>query len=1400
MSAYAKKSSQKSFFEKTGLTRKRDAIFSCCARINKGLCRTPNRSKWLNNQLDYKWENFEDKKEEHESHLSQSFDFLEGTNAVSISRILIFVVILGVVIGCFTMAFIYLEKFIEQYFNDMSETIAPGSAEYRYAHWILGATVSSGFIGFITKKYIPECQGAGADAAKICLAVSAPIPLTVAFFRVILSSTYLAFGNPLGIEAPTLHVAAAIASFMLRVASKILPEDFRLEHLPTWVLVGMTTGLASAFKSPLAGMMYAIEEYMNVRRIGQSVVLIAVGATVGVVFATGIRDYFIELWINIGLPRESVEQRLLLVKFNRIGAFYHILFSFLIAIIAALLAQAVTQITLTLRKFTSNELSKILPRYLHGCLSGFLVGLIGVIIKILCDTKIMGIGTSEYYRVLAIPSCQEELSGFKRLTRESEQNKFYHLDFAYLTDPTNEFFDPDFREVQDKEYFSDQHHCVRVTEHLGFLIGKILVVCIAISAGGPGGIYFPSLLMGAALGSVIASVMSMIVPELADQWHIAIMLGMVGLFSALLRTPMTAILVAYEMSGYGGVGLDNSLTFSMITTSVVAHLISSSLDPIDLISHIMIQDGVDSKLLFQKGLAAFTEEAGEAGEGGERGKPVRQGPPEFEIVEKKNCITVRKNGEMTRFGTGTELKRNSIDPINLLKTTNMNDTENENNDEDNLSVYSIASRRSNGTAISTIDRTRDPQSRKERELDKLNKSHNSGDVGDILSQRRRSNVVSNGPLGAMDARAERQKARERNLDGGDNDPNVSARLSARQKGGRRGSLSAGQKQAEVRARRQSMIQEINPSKDKKSNKNKEARRHSLLAGNDEVMEEDAITINGDVDEKKEVKKDNNKKLELESKVGGTKKKHKEKQENLTSAAAVILLSAAKRAITDQQYSDNVWLHLLAKRNNVTGMHEHLNKGARVDLNWEHPGTGETVLFVAIENKLQNACRMLLHKQADPSFCCRKANGSPPLLTACKHGLGEAAAALIAHGSSIKVKDPITGNRPIHLAAASGSINLMKILLEFNASFKAVNKAGQYPMLIAASNHHHSVISMLMSESWKSVSETDENQVFFQKYCIKNERGKPGMSSVHRFDDVAGVESGGNRVMEVKEKKGRHSILRLGTSNRTSDFSFLLCPPESRQNSKESVDNHMDFEQTKPNDPKALDVGLTDEVVNRFVRFDQHFMEELDWDWGVAVKKIKAKNARDFDTTLSRNGIDKNKVAIAIPFSRLWKFHINLQAALFLGPNSTLVRHTSVIEVQLQISIVGTKYVLMEYVPRDKHYRYINMVVGLPDHSSYVESANMALCHNLGVTPQWLGEHLKRIQYEVFSDEPPRRNEKVQTIFHVQSLAFMILPSSLQTNSAATIGLPAGEPFIKSGKCWRWMPAEKADQYFEWGDF
>jgi len=81
------------------------------------------------------------------------------------------------------------------------------------------------------------------------------------------------------------------------------------------------------------------------------------------------------------------------------------------------------------------------------------------------------------------------------------------------------------------------------------LAGKIAFSCVSFASGGSGGILMPILLAGSMAGALLAAPLrdaGLVAPE---QTATLLVLGMAGLFSASVRTPLTGAALVMEMCG-----------------------------------------------------------------------------------------------------------------------------------------------------------------------------------------------------------------------------------------------------------------------------------------------------------------------------------------------------------------------------------------------------------------------------------------------------------------------------------------------------------------------------------------------------------------------------------------------------------------------------------------------------------------------------------------------------------------------------------------------------------------------------------------------------------------------------------------------------------------------------------
>ena len=84
---------------------------------------------------------------------------------------------------------------------------------------------------------------------------------------------------------------------------------------------------------------------------------------------------------------------------------------------------------------------------------------------------------------------------------------------------------------------------------VGLLVAKILATSLTMWIGGSGGVFAPSLFMGAMLGSAYGAVAHQAIPGLAGAAGAYGLVGMGAVFAATGRAPITAVIIIFELTG-----------------------------------------------------------------------------------------------------------------------------------------------------------------------------------------------------------------------------------------------------------------------------------------------------------------------------------------------------------------------------------------------------------------------------------------------------------------------------------------------------------------------------------------------------------------------------------------------------------------------------------------------------------------------------------------------------------------------------------------------------------------------------------------------------------------------------------------------------------------------------------
>ena len=162
---------------------------------------------------------------------------------------LVLALVIGALTGLAVVAFIVLTE-------RMGMRLYPvGGAPWRR---LLFPVVGSLGIGYLLYRYFPNARGSGVPQTKAALyAREGRITLRTVLGKFFCTSATLASGIPLGREGPSVQVGAGIGSVLGRLLG------LRSEQVKKLIPVGAAAAIAAAFNTPLAAVLFALEEIVG---------------------------------------------------------------------------------------------------------------------------------------------------------------------------------------------------------------------------------------------------------------------------------------------------------------------------------------------------------------------------------------------------------------------------------------------------------------------------------------------------------------------------------------------------------------------------------------------------------------------------------------------------------------------------------------------------------------------------------------------------------------------------------------------------------------------------------------------------------------------------------------------------------------------------------------------------------------------------------------------------------------------------------------------------------------------------------------------------------------------------------------------------------------------------------
>ena len=406
--------------------------------------------------------------------------------------LLVLSILIGALTGLSVVAFILLTERLGMRLYPV------GSAAWRR---VLIPVAGSLGMGYLLFRYFPDARGSGVPQTKAALyARDGVITFKTIVGKFFCTAATLASGIPLGREGPSVQVGAGIASVLGRRLG------LRPENVKALIPVGAAAAIAAAFNTPLAAVVFALEEIvgdLNAPVLG-SVVLASATSWLVLKLCLGNNPLFEVPQYQLVHPVEFLIYAVLGV----VGGFVSVVF---------------TRMLLVMR-----ERFRLFPpwtRWFQPAAGGLVAGLIAWRVP-----QVLGVG------------------------------------YGYVGDVLNNKM---------------------ALELMAMLVVfKLVAVTTSYASGNAGGIFGPSLFIGAMLGGTLGSAAHHLWPAYTAAPGAYALVGMGTLFAGILRAPMTSVLMIFETTH------DYAVIVPLMISNMVSFFISSKLQPEPIYEALAIQDGI----------------------------------------------------------------------------------------------------------------------------------------------------------------------------------------------------------------------------------------------------------------------------------------------------------------------------------------------------------------------------------------------------------------------------------------------------------------------------------------------------------------------------------------------------------------------------------------------------------------------------------------------------------------------------------------------------------------------------------------------------------------------------------------------------------------------------------------
>ncbi len=406
--------------------------------------------------------------------------------------LLVLTLIIGAVVGLVVVAFILLTE------NWGAKLYPAGGAAWRRLVLPVVGSVSTGLLLF---RYFPNARGSGIPQTKTALYVrDGYISFRTLMGKFWLCAASLASGVALGREGPSVQVAGGISSVLGRRLG------LSAASVKALVPVGASAAIAAAFNTPIAAVLFTLEEVMGDMHapVLGSIVL-------------GSATSWIVLHLLLG------DEPLFHVPAYQLVHPVEFLCYAVLGVVGGLLSVAFVKLLLWQRK-KFMAMPKWSQWFLPG-VGGLTVGLLGWFFP-----GVLGVGYS---------------------------------------------------------FVGDALNGQMVIKTMALLaVFKIIATATCYASGNAGGIFGPSLFMGAMAGGAVGGVAHLLLPDYTGSVGAYALVGMGAAFAGIIRVPLTSVIMVFEITR------DYSIIVPLMIANLISYFISSRLQEEPIYEALLEQDGI----------------------------------------------------------------------------------------------------------------------------------------------------------------------------------------------------------------------------------------------------------------------------------------------------------------------------------------------------------------------------------------------------------------------------------------------------------------------------------------------------------------------------------------------------------------------------------------------------------------------------------------------------------------------------------------------------------------------------------------------------------------------------------------------------------------------------------------